>query len=110
MARTAITPQKATSAGLAPTTEAANVDGNSYPVKAGRLLRVTNGSAGPINVILVTPGMADGDLALPDRVGAVAAGATRYFGSLDAVYRQSDGSVHVNYSAVTTVTVAVIDG
>lgn len=108
MPRTAITPQKATSAGLALVTEPGNVDGHSLPIERGVVLVVSNGSAGSINVTLVTPGTADGDLAIPDRIVAVPAGATRYFGNLDAVYRQSDGSVHVNLSAVASVTVAAL--
>jgi hypothetical protein len=106
MPRTAITPQQVTSAGLTVATEPANVDGNSIP--AGTILEVGNASAGSINVTAVTPGTVDGDLALPNRVVAVAAGATVLIGRLGPVYHQSDGTIHVNYSAVTSVTVAAI--
>lgn len=107
MPRTAITPQQVTSAGLALATEPANVDGNS--IKQGVLLQVANASAASVNVTVVTPGVVDGDLTIADRVVAVAAGATRIIGRLGDVYRQpSDGTVHVNYSAVTSVTVAAI--
>jgi hypothetical protein len=106
MARTAITPQKPTSAGLALATEPANVDGHSLPHDA--LLVVANASAGPINVTLVTPGVVDGDLAVPDRIVAVPAGASRYFGALDRIFRQADGTAHVDLSAVASVTVAAI--
>ena len=109
MARSGITPQLVTSSGLSPATETANVAGNSYAPTRGRVLRVTNGSAASVDVTLVTPGLADADLAIPDRIVAVAAGVTRYFGGLDAVYRQADGTVHINYSAVTSVTVALLD-
>lgn len=105
MARTAITAQDITTAGLAPATEAANVDGNSFP--AGTILRVTNGSAGSINVTVPMPGQVDG-LALPNRVVAVAAGETRYLSRFGSSYQQSDGSIHANYSAVTSVTVAAL--
>lgn len=107
MARTAITPQKVTTSGVEPATEPANVDGNSIP--AGRVLRVTNGSASAVDVTAVTPGLIDGDLALPDRVVSVAAGATAYLGGHGAVYHQSDGTIHFNYSAVTSVTVAALE-
>ena len=106
MARTAVTPQNVTSAGVVLATEPANVDGNS--IKTGTLFQVTNGSAASINVTVVTPGLIDGDLAIPDRVIAVAAAATRLIGRLGPVYHQSDGTVHINYSAVTSVTVAAI--
>lgn len=107
MPRTAITPQKITTSGLAPNTEAANVDGNSIPV--GRILRVTNGSAASINVTAKMPGLVDGNLALPNRVSAVAAGATRYFGGHGVVFHQSDSTIHFDYSAVASVTVAALE-
>jgi hypothetical protein len=107
MARTAITPQQVTSAGLTVATEPANVDGNSVP--PGVLLEVDNGSAGSINVTLVTPGTFDGDIALPNRTVAVAAGATTIIGRLGPVYHQTDDTIHVDYpSGVTSVTVAAI--
>lgn len=105
MPRTAITPQDITTAGLAPNTEAANVDGNSFP--AGSILRVTNGSASSINETFPMPGLVDG-LALPSRVVAVAAGATRYFSRFGPSYHQPGEVIHVNHSAVTSVTVAVL--
>lgn len=108
MARTAITPQRATSAGLALTTEAANVDGNSIVQEGRRILVATNNSGASINVTLPTPGTVDG-LAITDRVVAVPAGATRYIGIMNAAYRQPDGSVWADYSAVASVVVAVLE-
>lgn len=110
MPRTAITPQVVAATGLNPVTEAANVLGNSVAQAPGRVLRVTNGSAASINVTVVTPGLVDGDLVLPDRVVAVPAAGTRYLPMQpNGLYRQPDGSANVDYSAVTTVTVAVLD-
>lgn len=106
MARTAITAQQVTSAGLALATEPANVDGNT--IKPGEVLQVTNGSAASITVTIVTPGTVDGDLAISDRAVAVAAGETLMIGRLGPVYHQTDNTIHVNYSAVTSVTVAVL--
>lgn len=106
MARTAVTPQQVTSSGLVAATEPANVDGNSIPV--GAVLQVDNASAGSINVTIPTPGSIDGDLPLPDRVVAVAAGATALIGRLGPVFHQSDDTIHIDYSAVTSVTVAAI--
>jgi hypothetical protein len=109
MPRTKITPQSAGSAGLVPNFEAANVDGNSYPLRHGRALRVKNGSAGSINVTVPTPGTVDG-LAIEQRIVPVVAGAdaTIALGRGDA-YRQADGQAHIDYSAVDSVTVAVVD-
>jgi hypothetical protein len=114
MPRTAITPQAATSAGLAITFEPANVLGNSFAAARGRALHVKNGSGSSINVTLPTPAVADGDLSIDSRIVAVAAGAHTVIGlgasSSAGIYAQPvTGVVHVDYSAVTTVTVAVID-
>ncbi|RBY82681.1 hypothetical protein [Blastococcus sp. TF02A-26] len=109
MARTAITPQVATPAGLTPAFEPANVDGNSFVLRQARALRIKNGSGVSINVTLPTPGTVDG-LAIADRVVAVPAGADMLIGlSRGDAYRQTDGSVYVDYSAVASVTVAVLD-
>lgn len=111
MPRTQITAQAVTSAGLAPATEPANVDGNSYRLYPGRALRIRNTHTAPQNVSLVTPGTADG-LAIGDRTVAIPAttgDVTIGLGRGDA-YRQADGQVHVDYpGGVTGLSVAVID-
>lgn len=112
MARTAITPQAGAGTGPTITFEAANVAGNSFAPARGRALHVKNGSGSSITVTVPTPGTADG-LAITDRTFTVAAGAHGVFAPGSAgvagLYAQTDGSVNVDYSAVTTVTVAVID-
>lgn len=110
MPRTAVTPQKATSAGLAVTFEPANVLGNSFTPAKGRSFIVRNGSGASITLTLPTPGTADG-LAIADRSITVAAAAQTHVGvgNFPGIYGQTDGSVWVDYSAVTTVTVAVVD-
>src|SRR5688500_167062 len=104
MARTALTPQSFTSAGAVPAYSAANADGHSV-VNSGRtLLHVKNGGGSSINVTIQTPGSVDG-LALPDKVIAVANGAEKIIGKLATnVYNQADGTVNVDFSAVTSVT------
>lgn len=109
MPRTLITPQKVVSTGLAVVTEAANVLGNSVQQSPDRWLQVTNGSGGSINVTVQTPGIVDGDLAVPDRVVAVPAAATRHIAVGNAAYRQPDGTVNIDYSAVASVTVACLE-
>lgn len=110
MARTQITPQAATSAGLAVAFEPANVEGNSFAPKRGRALVVRNGSGSSITVTLPTPATADG-LAIADRTVTLAAGAQAHvgLGAQGGIYAQTTGLVHVDYSVVTTVTVAVVD-
>lgn len=111
MARTAITPQNAGGAGATVAFEPANVDGNSFRPALGRVLHVRNSSGSAITVTLPTPGTASG-LAIADRTLSVAAGAhgAISLGPVPVPYLQTDGVVHVDYSAVTTVTVAVVDG
>lgn len=111
MARTGITPQSPGAAGATINFESANVDGNSFQARAGRVLHVRNGSASSITVTLPTPATVGG-LAIADRTVTVAAGAHAAvaLGPVPVAYLQTDSSVHVDYSAVTTVTVAVVDG
>lgn len=110
MPRTAVTPQRVTSAGTEPTFEAANVDGNSFKPAAGRVLEVKNGSTAAITVTIPSTFRAEG-LSMPSRTVNVPATSGHVRVALgDAnVHRQPDGTVLVNYSAVTTVSVAVVD-
>lgn len=109
MPRTAITPQQVVAGGLEVSYEPANVDGNSISgASTRRDLTVKNGSAASINVTIPTPGTVDG-LAIADRVVAVPAGAEMRIRTDGRPYRQLGGAVHVDYSAVTSVTVAVTE-
>jgi hypothetical protein len=107
--RTAIAQQTITSAGLAPTYEAANVDGNSFSLVQGRIFHVKNGSAAAVTVTFPTPQTVDG-LDVAERAVSVPAAGERFvsLGTAGA-YRQTGGVAHVDYSAVTSVTVAVFD-
>lgn len=109
MARTNITPQTPAVTGTVVTLEAANVAGNSVFLGVPgvkRLLVVLNGSGGAITITMGTPGKVAG-LDIADRTVVVAAGAREYI-LLDDVLRRSDDYAYVDYSAVTSVTVAVI--
>lgn len=110
MARTAITPQQASATGLALNFEAANTDGNSFKLAAGRAIRVRNASAGAVTVTIPSTATVDG-LVVPNRTVNVPATTGDVYIALGqaAAPRQSDGSVWINYSAVASVTVAVID-
>jgi hypothetical protein len=107
--RTAITPQGVTSAGRAPAYEPANVDGNSIRPVPGRLVHVKNAGTAAVTVTIPTPGTVDG-LAVADRTISVAAGADQLIAlGKGEPYRQPGNVAHLNYSAVTSVTVAVFD-
>ena len=108
MARTAITPQNVTVDGAAVAYEPANALGNSVDLTTGpKLLHVKNGSGAAITVTLDTPGTVAG-LQIGNRTVTVPATSERFI-RLDRVLRRPDGTANVDYSAVTTVTVAVIN-
>lgn len=108
MARTAITPQSVTTAGAAITLEAANVAGNSVRFVDHRAIWVKNASGSIVTVTLPTPGTSDG-LAITDRTVSVPATTGERLIKLHRNEMQSDGTVNIDYSAVTSVTVAAID-
>ena len=113
MARTTITSQRPTSAGLAPAYEPANVDGNQYRLTPGRVLHVKNGSGADLTVTVPTPASADrlvDGLAVPDRTYTIATAAERLIAlGTSPAYRQAGGVAHINYSAATSVTVALFE-
>lgn len=105
MARTALAPQEISRAGLNPVLSAANVDGHWIVNDGKTYLEVLNGSGASINVTLVISKTIDG-VTSSGKVIAVPAGERRKIGPFPAdIYNQADGSVNVNFSAVTTVTV-----
>ena len=113
MPESALTVQTPVVAGVAKTLAAANVAGNSFPNAGYTFLEVLNGSGAPITVTvknqrLVGPDSAeafDADVAV-----TIAAGATKIIGPFTDQQRFSDadGDAHVEYSSVTTVSVASI--
>lgn len=105
MPRTSLAIQAPSSGGLTPNYSAANVDGHSIVNNGQVMMIVKNASAAAINVTAQTPGIVDG-LALPDKVVSVAAGGERHFRWDPGPYNQADGTVYVDFSAVTSVTVA----
>lgn len=105
MARTALTAAQIDEDGVVASLTSANADGHSIVFRSKLFLRVTNGSASSITVTVQTPKTVSG-LAVADRPITVAAGATVYINLDNAdLYRQSNGTVYVDFSAVTTVTV-----
>lgn len=108
MARTALVAQEITDTGLEPVLTAANAEGHS--VNPGDILEVVNGAGAPINVTLVTGGTYRGK-AIADTVVAVTNGERRLIrvGGSDLYAQPSgadQGEVYVDFSAVTSVTVA----
>lgn len=114
MARTALATQVADQDGLVAVFSAANALGHWFD--PDDILELVNGSGGSINVTLVTQETRQG-LAVSDRVIAVANGARVHI-HVPKSQRESfivpsdggadDGMVHVDFSAVASVTVAAI--
>lgn len=107
MARTALTKTvigPGAEPNVATIATAANADGHSFPVQDGLVLAVKNGSASPITVTVQTPRTVDG-MAIAERTVTVAAsGIALITGFSNRVY---SNTVRVDFSDVTTVTVAL---
>lgn len=115
MARTALVPVSAVDIGIATPFTAANVAGHSIPGGGDTLLLVNNASGSPINVTVQTPATeGTAGLAVAEQIVAVAAGTIATIGRFNPTLydRPSGGSdpglVYVDFSAVTSVTVAAI--
>lgn len=109
MARSALTLQNITLAGLTPALAAANVDGNMFTNDGTEFIDVANAAVGSMTVTVQTPGTVGGNL-IADKVITVGAGVTKRIGPFPTdVYNQTTGAdrgkVYLDYSSVTTVTV-----
>ncbi len=110
MPRVALTVNPVVITGVLEALVSAETDGNSILNTGGNLgvswLEVVNGAGSPINVTIKTPGLVRG-LAIAEQVIAVANGTRQKIGPFDSasIYNQADGTVHIDYSSVTTITV-----
>ena len=90
---------------------AAGAGGDTFVNNGQEIVVVTNGSGASITLTVVTPVTVDG-LAVTDLTATIAAGATRAIGPFPPGWYNdtgvAGGSVSLTYSAVTTVTVAVV--
>lgn len=110
MARTAVTPQIPTRAGLAPSFTAAIADGHKFANNGRTIARIKNTDGTPKTVTFRFGGTVDGtaitggkDVTVPATTGDV----TTAVWPKDS-YDQSDGTVWVDYSAVTGVSIAFL--
>lgn len=94
--------------GLTPAYEAAQApgSGSNYFANDGRtFLHIKNGGGAPITATFQTPGDVNG-LAIADLVITVNNATEKMVGPLEpSIFNQADGTVYVDWSAVTTVTV-----
>lgn len=109
MARTVNTVQSASLTGVVPTFNAATAtDGNSFANSGNTIIVVKNDSVASIDVTLPTPGTVDG-VAISDPVVAVGASEQKVIGPFSPlVFNHTNGTVWLDFSAVTSVTFAVI--
>ena len=94
--------------GLEAVYSAAAAGGDKFTPTRTTFLHVKNGDVSDKTVTVVTPGTVLG-LAIADAATVVTAGEERFIGPFDpAVFAGSDGLASITYSAVTSVTVAVV--
>jgi len=109
MARIAATIQETAPTGVVPSFAAANADGY-YMQNTGREAPyIKNGSGAPITVTAQTPQVVGG-LAVTEQIVTIAAGSEKMMGPFKpaSLYNQADGTVHLDFSAVASVTIAFI--
>src|SRR5262245_27522471 len=75
----------------------------------GVVFVVNNGGGSPITVTFDSQAAVTAGEAQQDRVVAVANGARVEFSKIEKAFEDANGIVHVTYSAVTSVTVGVVD-
>ncbi|MGW3724833.1 hypothetical protein [Streptomyces sp. NPDC000851] len=103
----ALSAQRISIAGTAPSYAAASAGGDTAPIGGGLVLHVRNGGASPITVNITTPGTIDG-LAVADAALSIPAAGAGFI-PLSYVYRDPvTGLASVSYSATASVTVAVV--
>lgn len=113
MARTALASLPVVDEGVVVAMTAANADGHSIAGGGDAILLVKNDGAGSINVTIQTAAQMDG-LDVADQVVAVAAGVQKAIGpfrptTYDRASGATDaGKVYVDFSAVTSLTVAAL--
>lgn len=105
-----ITPQKVALGGLDAAFVAADALGDTLPPVGKGMFIVKNGSASAVTVTIETPGTTRFGVAQPDIDVSVPAGEERYIGPLVPELNDSVAKgIKVSYSAVASVTVAVVE-
>jgi hypothetical protein len=102
-----LTAQPLAVGGVTPTYASAAAGGDQAPIGRNFLLEIRNGGASPITATLVTYATFKG-IAVADTALVIPAGGIGLV-PMDTVYRNpANGQATVTYSAVTSVTVAVL--
>lgn len=105
MARTALTVQQISRAAITPTYAAANVDGHSIPADGETFIHVKTGGTGA-TVSVPVPALVDGQ-AVTDKSYVIGTNSERMIGPFPKdPYAQASNEAYINFSSVTTVTIA----
>lgn len=98
-----LTTQNMVNTGLTPAYVAASAGGDAMVPGDTDFLHVINGGGSPINVIIATPAVIDGDLPVGDRTIAVTNGTNRFIPMPAGLYRDpTTGLASWTYSATPT--------
>lgn len=105
----ALTVQDVTAAGITPVYVAASATGDSFPNNGRVMLHVKNGGASPITVTIVSAKTCNFGFQ-HDITVTVNASSEKMIGPFPPErFNNDQGMVQVNYSAVTSVTVAALE-
>jgi hypothetical protein len=108
MARTDIAAQQISRLGITPAFATPNVAGNMFLNDGKTVLEVKNGSASSINVTPNVAATVDGQAVTNPVIAVTATTGDKIIGPFPpGIYNQTDGKVYVDFSAITTVTIAV---
>ncbi len=108
MARVALTVQAISRTGLTnPTQNAANADGNSFANTGRQFIRVTNNNASTRTLTIPIPATYDGQAVTPKTYPILTTQTWEIGPFPTSTYNQTGDVVHLDWSAVTDVTVEV---
>ena len=108
MARTAITVQDVAVAGLNPSYDTAIADGHMFANDGNTIIHVKNDNASSLTLTIQTNTIVGG-VSLQDHTVTIPASTERFIGLFKTgTFNQSDGTVYLDYSVQTSVTVAAL--
>ena len=102
----ALTTQQIAVTGVNPTYASASGGGDTVEAGDGIFIHIKNGDSGSHTVTVAVPGTEYGQ-ARPDVTVTVPAGESRFI-QIPRSLADTDGRIHLSYSAVTSVTIAAL--
>lgn len=108
MARTALTVGQMVPGGLDMSPTAANVDGHSFVNDGNTFLYIKNADVSPVTITIQTPAQVGG-LDIAEVSDALAASGEALYGPFPThIFNQADGTVNVDFSGVTSLTILAV--